>query len=60
MLPGPALMVPIYLILNKLGLSNRLLGLILVHTTLAIPITTLFMIFQKHFVRGMIEGSIKG
>jgi len=40
MLPGPALMVPLYLILNRMGFSNTLIGLALVHTTLGIPLCT--------------------
>ena len=55
MLPGPALIVPIYLILNKLGPSNRLLGLILVHTTLGIPLCTWLIVGFFNSVPSEIE-----
>ncbi len=38
MLPGPAIMLPVYIIINKIGLYNSLWGLILVHTIFGLPI----------------------
>ena len=37
MFPGTLLLMPLYVILHKLGLLNRLLGLVLVYATTAIP-----------------------
>jgi len=40
MLPGPALMVPIYVMITKYGLRDTLWGLILVHSAFGLPLTT--------------------
>ncbi|MEM1024588.1 MAG: sugar ABC transporter permease [Myxococcota bacterium] len=37
MFPGVLMMIPLYLIMDTLGLLNQLLGLILVYSTIAIP-----------------------
>lgn len=37
MFPGTLLLMPLYVILDKLGLLNQLLGLVLVYSTTAIP-----------------------
>lgn len=37
MFPGTLLLMPLYVILHELGLLNRLLGLVLVYSTTAIP-----------------------
>src|SRR5690606_31874942 len=37
MFPGTLLLMPLYVILHKLGLLNRLFGLVLVYATTAIP-----------------------
>ncbi len=38
MFPAPMLLLPLYLILAKLGLTNNLLGLIVVYMTFALPL----------------------
>ncbi len=40
MLPGPALMVPIYVMISRYGLCDNLWGLVLVYTAFGLPITT--------------------
>jgi len=40
MLPGPALMVPIYVMISNYGLRDTLWGLILVHSAFGLPLTT--------------------
>jgi len=40
MLPGPALMVPIYVMISKYGIRDTLWGLILVHSAFGLPLTT--------------------
>jgi len=40
MLPGPALLVPIAVLVEKLGLTNTHSGLILLYTAFAVPFTT--------------------
>jgi len=40
MLPGPALMVPIYVMITNYGLRDTLWGLILVHSAFGLPLTT--------------------
>jgi len=40
MLPGPALMVPIYIMISSYGLYDSLWGLILVHTAFGLPLTS--------------------
>lgn len=40
MLPGPALMVPIYIMISSYGLYDNLWGLVLVHTAFGLPLTT--------------------
>jgi multiple sugar transport system permease protein len=40
MLPGPALMLPIYLMISKMGLIDNLLSLILVHSVFGLPLGT--------------------
>lgn len=40
MLPGPALMLPIYVMISSYGLCDSLLGLVLVYTAFGLPITT--------------------
>ena len=37
MFPGTLMMIPLYVIMDRLGLLNRLLGLVLVYSTTAIP-----------------------
>jgi raffinose/stachyose/melibiose transport system permease protein len=41
MLPGPALMLPIYMMISRMGLIDTRLGLILVHTVFGLPMATL-------------------
>jgi multiple sugar transport system permease protein len=41
MLPGPALMLPIYMMISRLGLIDTRVGLILVHTVFGLPLGTL-------------------
>lgn len=41
MLPGPALMLPIYMTISRIGLLDTRIGLILVHTVFGLPIATL-------------------
>ena len=38
MLPGPALMLPIYMMISRMGLIDTRLGLILVHTVFGLPL----------------------
>lgn len=38
MLPGPALMLPIYMMISRIGLIDTRLGLILVHTVFGLPL----------------------
>lgn len=40
MLPGPALMVPIYVMISNYGLHDTLWGLILVYSAFGLPLTT--------------------
>ncbi len=47
MLPGPALMLPIYMMINRMGLIDNLFSLVVVHTIFGLPmgvwLTTSFM-----------------
>lgn len=43
MLPGVLLVIPIYIIFSRIGLSNSLIGLILVYTVLTMPIGIWFL-----------------
>lgn len=38
MLPGPALMLPIYMMISRIGLIDTRIGLILVHTVFGLPL----------------------
>lgn len=49
LVPLNALMVPYFVIVNKLGLYNQMPGLILVYTAIGIPISTFI-------IRGLMEG----
>ena len=41
MLPGPALMLPIYMMISRIGLLDSRFGLILVHTVFGLPMASL-------------------
>lgn len=41
MLPGPALMLPIYMMISRIGLLDTRIGLIVVHTVFGLPMATL-------------------
>ncbi|MCL4385988.1 MAG: carbohydrate ABC transporter permease [Cyanobacteria bacterium] len=43
MLPGVLLVIPIYIIFSKLGLSNSLIGLVIIYTVLTMPIGIWFL-----------------
>ena len=59
MLPGPALMVPIYVMISNYGLRDTLWGLILVHSAFGLPLTTwLCAGFFKSVPRELEEAAI--
>ncbi len=50
MLPGPALMLPIYMMISQIGLLDTRFGLILVHTVFGLPMACLLC---SSFIRGV-------
>jgi multiple sugar transport system permease protein len=50
MLPGPALMLPIYMMISRIGLLDSRFGLILVHTAFGLPMASLLC---ASFIRGV-------
>lgn len=59
MLPGPALMVPIYVMITKYGLRDTLWGLIFVHSAFGLPLSTWLCVgFFKSIPKELEEAAI--
>ena len=58
LIPGMAVMIPLFLIFSSLGLTNTYPGLILAHTTMSIPLVVIIMLgYLSDFPKELLDAA---